>query len=621
MSVSNLSNRASTCFFDKDAESQGGQSGAASDQRWDLSDLYASADAWNEARLVAAAGLGALADYEGRLGESGAVLADFLTAYFDAQKVISQLYTYASLAADQDLRESTGLERQSLIQGTASQFGQTVSFVEPELIALGAVCLRSFVDDEVRLAPYDHYLSDLIRQQKHVLTDAEEKILAAASESMATANAAYRVLSNADIDWPRIELSTGETVLLDASGYGNYRQLDSREDRERVFRAFFEKHHQYRNTFATTLQGQVKNHIFSSRVRGYDSCLERALDGENIPAGVYRTLVQVVNDSLPTLHRYFRLRGRMLGIEDLRYFDIYPELVDRDLVYKIDQCKAITLDAVRPLGNEYVSSMADALDKPWMDVYPREGKRSGAYMAGSAYDVHPYLMLNHHDDYNSLSTFAHEWGHAMHSLLSNEAQPFAKASYATFVAEVASIVNETLLSDRLIANAEAAGDDETRLFFLTEALEGMRGTFFRQTMFGEFELNIHEEVEQGGALSGDKLTQMYGDILRRYHGHDEGVLTIDDVVCTEWGYIPHFYMNFYVYQYATSMAAAFAVVERIRREGDVARQAYLAALSAGGSAHPYEILKEAGLDMADASVYQAVVNRMDEVLDQVEALL
>jgi oligoendopeptidase F len=362
----------------------------------------------------------------------------------------------------------------------------------------------------------------------------------------------------------------------------------------------------------------VKTDWFNARVRRHPSSLASALSGNNVPEAVYRTLLAETNANLPTLHRYFRLRGRMLGVADLRYWDIYPPMVKLDKKFTYAEAKRATLAAAQPLGAAYVTDLAACLDGRYTHVYPQPGKRSGAYMSGSVHDAHPYVLLNHNDDYESLSTLAHEWGHGMHSVLANRTQPAPVAQYSIFTAEIASTCNEALLLDQML---KIAKDDDERLFYLGSALEQLRGTFFRQAMFAEFELRIHEEVEKGNALSGDAFTQIYADILRRYHGDAAGVLKIDDLVTVEWAYIPHFYRNFYVYQYATSIAASQAFAERILAGEPGAVDTYLGLLKAGGSDYPYELVKKAGVDLATPEPYRALVKRMNAIMDQIESIL
>ena len=386
-----------------------------------------------------------------------------------------------------------------------------------------------------------------------------------------------------------------------------------------MFDAFWSTFKAYERTFGVSLDAQVRRDLFFARSRRYRDALAAALDNNNVPESVYRMLIAEANRALPTLHRIFKLRGRLLGIEEQKYYDIYPSVVPSlDAEFPIERGRQLVKEAVRPLGEEYAEVVERGFFSRWMDVYPRTGKRSGAYSNGAAYDVHPYVLMNYNDDYESVSTLAHEWGHALHSYLANEAQPFPTANYSIFIAEVASTFNEALLMEKMLG--EAKSDDE-RLMLLGSYLETVRGTFFRQAMFAEFELAIHEVVERGEALTGARLSQMYGDLLRRYHGHDAGVVEIDDRYTVEWAYIPHFYYNYYVYQYATSLAASALFAEDVLAGKAGARDRYLGLLESGGSAYPYQLLRDAGVDLASPEPYRALEKRANWAVDEIEKIL
>ena len=337
-----------------------------------------------------------------------------------------------------------------------------------------------------------------------------------------------------------------------------------------------------------------------------------------MPVAVYDRLIEQANANLPTLHRYFKLRAQMLGVSNLGYHDLYPSLIKTDREYPLSEGIKIMLDSAKPLGDDYVAAMKKGLASRWVDVYPRPRKRSGAYCNGSAYDVHPYVLLNYNDNYEAVSTMAHEWGHAMHSYLANKSQSFFDSNYSTFTAEIASTTNELLLLDSVL---KVAKNDDERLLYLGSALEKLRGTFFRQSMFAEFDRITHDKVDKGEALSGEDFTKIYGDLLKRYHGDKEGVLKIDDKVMVEWANIHHFYLRFYVFQYATSITAGTAFGDAILKGTPGARERYLNILKAGGSTYPYEMVKAAGVDLATPAPYQALVSRMNQIMDQIEAIL
>lgn len=585
---------------------------------WDLGDLFPDLASWDRARAEMAMRIASVAECKGKLGTSAGVLARCLDNVSDTYKDLLRLYVYAYLERDTDLGNSAYLERASLAQALLTQMAEVASFVNPELIAIGKTKLNRFLAETDRLKDHDFYIRKTLHLAPHTLRDAEERILAATSDAMQAPSNIYNVLTNAEMQRPTVTLSDGTDVVLTPAGYAQYRASDNRDDRKLVFDSFWESYQNYRQTLGVTLEAQVKGDVMNARLRGYDSALQAAQAADNIPEAVYHALVDTVNQHLDSLQRLVTLRQRVLGIKESHYYDVYPSVVPLDRTYTLEETKQIVTAAVQPLGPDYVSTFKDAVNRNWMHVYPSPGKLSGAYVMGAAYDVHPYMLLNFDNTLESVDTFAHEWGHAMHSLLANRNQPFSKADYATFTAEIASTANEVLLYEYLRNHAKT---DREKLHYLFKELSGLRGTFFRQTQFAEFELAIHEQVEKGGALSGDKLNAMYGELLKRYFGQDKGIMTIDDAYTVEWAYVPHFYRNFYVYQYATSISAAYYLMDRVLNDGAEAQRQYLNILKAGGSDYPYEILLKAGVDMASPEVYLAVIKRMDCLMDEAERIL
>jgi oligoendopeptidase F len=406
---------------------------------------------------------------------------------------------------------------------------------------------------------------------------------------------------------------------LTKAGYSRYRAVPNRSDREAVFNAFWGAFDKFKGTFGTDLYAEVKKDMFYARARNYESSLQSALDKNNIPTEVYRNLIENVTNNLDSFYRYLKLKKRMLGVETLEYSDIYAPVVKGiDLEYTYDEAKKLVIEALAPLGPDYCRVVADAFKERWIDVYPSPGKRSGAYSNGEAYDVHPYILLNYNGQYEDVSTLAHELGHTMQSYYSNKTQPYPTADYPIFVAEVASTFNETLLIDKML---EEIKDDDTRLSLLMNYLDGIKGTVFRQTQFAEFELRMHEMAERGEPLTGDVLTKLYGDILKKYYGNDKGICHIDDLYAVEWAYIPHFYYDFYVYQYATSFTASTALVENVLGKEKGAVKNYTDFLSAGGSEYPIELLKKAGVDMTTAEPFKKTMAAMNRTMDEIEAIL
>jgi oligoendopeptidase F len=586
--------------------------------QWDLTLLFPDDAAWRAGKDRVAAGIPKVKEFQGKLGASAQSLRAALDYLESEREQLTRLSVYASLKRDENTRVSSSLERSQEISLLGTQLSRAASFMRPEILAIGDAKVRALIDAEPGLAIHRFGLMETLRAAPHTLGAEAEGVMSATSLVTGAPSSLYNILANADLPWPTVKLSDGTDARLDQSGYTKWRAAPNRADRELVFDAFWKRFRDYERTFGVALFSQVKTDWFRASARKYPSSLAAAVGGDNIPEAVYRTLVAETNANLPTLHRYFKLRGRMLGISDLRYWDIYPPIVALDKKFPLATGKELAIAAVAPLGTDYVALFRDSLNGRYTHFYPQPGKTSGAYMNGGVHDAHPYVLMNYNDDYESVSTIAHEWGHGTHSLLANRAQPATTAGYPIFIAEIASTQNEVLLLEHMLKVAQT---DDEKLYYLGSALENMRGTFFRQAMFAEFELAIHETVEKGGSLSGEKLSQIYGDLLRRYHGDAQGVLKIDDLVTIEWAYIPHFYRNFYVYQYATSIAAGTAFAEKTLSGEPGAVETYLGLLKAGGSDHPYELVKRAGVDLATPAPYRALAARMNSIMDQIEAIL
>ncbi|MDH3613310.1 MAG: oligoendopeptidase F [Gammaproteobacteria bacterium] len=585
---------------------------------WDLTELFPTVEAWEEAREEVLAEFEAIEARRGTLGDSADSLYRTYRHVSDTLRKSYRVYVYASLNSDEDLRVSETQERVQLADIMFAQFNEATAWMQPELIEVGREVIESYIKEDERLAPFAYQLDDSLRNAPHTLGMEAEQTLSYLSQTFGAPSNTYSLIANSDIPWPTITLSDGEEVTVDAQGYGRARSSTNRDDRKLAFDTYWGKWREYRNSVGMVLNSHIQTQVGLAKARNYDSVLHRELHQDNLPAAVYHTLVEEVNKALPTLHRYFRLRGRMLGVEQMHYYDIYPPLVSLDKEFDIETSKQITLEAMSVLGEDWVEMQKAAMDERWMHVYPQRGKQSGAYMAGIAYDVHPYVLLNHNDNYASLSTLAHEWGHAMHTLYARQEQPFETAGYATFIAEIPSTSLELILQDYMQKNAETIDE---KLFYLGHALEGMRGTFFRQTMFAEFELALYEAAERGEALSGDRISEIYGEILRRYHGHDEGIVIIDDLYTNEWMFIQHFYYNMYVFQYSTSKTAGTALYSKIVSEGEAGVENYKNLLRAGGSNYPYLLLVEAGVDLAKPEPYQAIIAKMNAIMDEMERLL
>ena len=588
--------------------------------KWDLTDLYPSDEAWRAARDAFAAEVPRVRAFAGRLGESPAVLADALDTTFDLSRALGRLWAYAGMRGDEDTRLAGPQAMQQELEQVAADFGAETAFLQPEILALGTDTLERFIAAEPRLQAVRFYLDDIVRRAAHTLSDREERILAAAAPLAGAPSTVYGILTNADFPYPEITLSDGATARVDQAGYAELRTRADRDDRRRAMSAFFGALGGFNRTFGTTMNGSVQKALFYAKARGYDSSLAMRLDAANIPLPVYHRLIDGVRRHLPALHRYVGLRKRMMGVAgDLHYYDLYAPLVASvDLRYTPEEAQAHVIAAMAPLGGEYVRVLEQAFADRWIDFLPTPGKRSGAYSQGGAYDVHPYILMNFQGRYNDVSTLAHELGHTMHSYYSNRTQPFALADYPIFVAEVASTFNEDLLIEHLLAEVD---DAPTRLSLLGSYLENVTATVFRQTQFADFELRMHEMAQRGEALTGEALSRLYLDLTREYYGHDAGVLVVDDYVAHEWSYIPHFYNEFYVYQYATSFTASAALAEKVRGGGAEMRDRYLAFLASGGSGYPIDLLREAGVDMTTDEPLDLTIAKMHRVMDEIEALL
>jgi len=587
--------------------------------KWNLADIYPDDQAWRSAKEQLAKELPQMKMFQGKLGTSAATLANALDKYFGFDKELSRLYVYAQMLSDQDTRDATHLGmKQEMIQLAAAEAAE-VAFLEPEILRFEKGRVDKFIRNEPRLKIYRFYLEDIARRSAHTLSAAEEKLLADMGPLAAASSSTYGILSNADFPFPSVTLSDGKVVKLDQAAFADLRALPNRSDREKVMSAFFAALGHFSGTFGTTMNGEVQKVLFQSKARKYESALEYSLNGPNIPVSVYMRLIDGINKNLPAFHRYLKLRQRILGLDQLHYYDLYAPLVGSvELTYTPEQAQKLVLEAVAPLGSEYTSTVERAYDSRWIDLFPNEGKRSGAYSEGAAYDVHPYMLINYNGKYTDVSTLAHEMGHTMQSYFSNKTQPYPLANYPIFVAEVASTFNETLLINHVLKNTK---DDDTRLSLLGNYLENIKSTVFRQAQFAEFELRMYEMAGKGQPITGNALAKLYLDITRKYYGQDQGISIVDDYIANEWSYIPHFYRDFYVFQYATSFTASMALSEKVIGGDPGATKRYLAFLGAGGSKYPIDLLKDAGVDMTTDEPLNLTIKAMNRVMDEMDAIL
>lgn len=601
------------------AMAQKERSEIAQKYKCNLDDLYASDDEWTEKKNAFQTKTQRVTEFEGTLGQS----AQNLLAYFEYSDEITKEYirlsTYASLKSDVDVRDADNMARKEELELVMIEYSQLSAFDSPELTAIPQTTYEKFIAEEPKLEVYKMAINNILRSKVHTLSDLEEALMAKTQILGNVPYSVHNILSNGEMPQPTITLKDGTEVELSQSNFSQVRASSVKEDRDAAFVAFWDNYKRFEGTYGELLAGNVKQNMFEAKARKYDSSLEAALYANNIPTSVYRSLIDNVNRNLATFHRYLNLKKRLMSLDTLTYADLYaPAVKDVELKYTYDEAQQLVLEAVKPLGDEYVSVIKRAFDEQWIDVYPNKGKYSGAYSNGSVYDVHPYILMNFNDNYEQVGTLIHELGHSMHSYFSNKAQPHATAHYAIFVAEVASTFNEALLDHLML---QKITNKDQRISLLMSMLDGFKGTLFRQTQFAEFELAIHEWAESGKPLTGKVMSDIYGEITRKYYGHDAGVCYVDDRVNVEWAFVPHFYMGFYVYQYSTSFVASQALSEMVLNGNEQDRQRYINFLSAGSSKYPIEILKDAGVDMTTSEPFDKAIEKMNRIMDEIERLM
>ena len=591
--------------------------------QWNTKHLYRSDKAWEAAREGVLQRLPALDAYRGTLKKGGRdAVIGCLQELFSQHRQLTRLTSYAERKHDEDTRVARYQGMREVADKTRSAFRAAAAFVEPELLSLPAKALKALAEDPT-LADYSFYLSELLRKRPHVLSPAEETLLANTQLVLDAGYNAYSALCGAELEFPTIADERGKPVKLSQALFSRYRRSADRRVRKDAFDAVLGTFGAFRATFASLLSSQINSHIVVSRARKYESALAASLSPTGLRVSVYETMLSSINAQLPLLHRYLRLRQRMLGVDALTYYDLYAPLGSGPRWrFPYEEGNELLVEAMAPLGAPYCRALKRGLaaKSGWVDAYPNLGKRSGAYMSGSAYDVHPYILASYLEDYNSLSTMAHEMGHAMHSYYSNSSQPYPTADYSIFVAEVASTLNEALLMEHLLKREQRSR--RKRLFLLGEQLEGFRQTMFRQALFAEFELAAYRRAEAGQPLTAEVFDALYLEITRRYYGHDEGVVEVDARYASEWAYIPHFYYNFYVFQYVSGMVAAQALAQGILTEGKPAADRYMRELlSAGDSKPSLEILRSAGVDLESPLPYAQAMTTFEHALESTEALL
>ena len=587
--------------------------------KWNLEDLYKSVDDWQKDYSAIEKRIPEINQFQGKLADNAQNLLTTLENMYSIYKNYSKLSSYSARLKDQDLGNSknSSLAQQASALGT--KLSEAASYFNPEILKIDKAKMDSFYKEQPKLEEYKIILDDVQRLKKHTLSENEEKILASFGLISGNQYDVYGIFTNAEMPRDEVTFSNGEKVKLSSSAFVKYRTAENRADRKLVFDKFFNGYGNFEKTIGANLTGHVKGDYVRAKTKNYNTALEAALNRNNIPTSVYENLIKQINNSLPTLHRFLTLKKEMLGYDTLYYYDLYTSMVEKtEMNFSIKDGQNVILKALKPLGNEYTAVLNKAFDERWIDYYPTDGKRSGAYSTGSEYDQHPYILTNWTDDYNSVSTLAHELGHTMHSYLSNQNQPYQSSQYSIFVAEIASTLNENLLNDYMVENAKT---DKEKLFILGSYLEMLRGTLFRQVSFAEFEWDIHKKIEAGEPLDGEIMSNIYYDIVKRYYGQDEGVSVVPEYIKYEWAYIPHFYYNYYVYQYATSIIYATAFYEKIKENVEDAVQNYFKILKGGSSEYPIDLIKKAGVDPMSAEPFELAMKRMNDVMDKIEDII
>ncbi|MEF8819835.1 MAG: oligoendopeptidase F [Haloferacaceae archaeon] len=580
--------------------------------RWDLEDIYATDEDWEAAFEAVRERISELDAFEGRATESAETLLAAFETHESVMREVAKVSTYANLRSSEDQRVAAYQSMATRAKSLAADARSAASYLDPELQALDADEFAAFVDEEPALAAWEHVVDDARRTREHTRSAEVEAVIADLSEVTGSANEVYSMLTDADMTFPTVDNPEGESVEITQNNFTTLQKNPDREFRERVHGAFYNRWGDVRNAVGTALQKSVTGDVKTARIRQYETAREAALDGPNVPVEVYDALLETVNDELGVLARHAELKRDLLGVDELRPWDLYASLTGADPEVSYEAACDHVVAAVEPLGEAYQARMREGLNSRWVDVYENRGKRSGAFSSGT-YDTQPFVLMNYQDDVASMYTLAHELGHSMHSELAADAQPWQYADYDIFVAEAASTVNETLLTHHLLETVE---DETFRRAVLDEYLERFRSTLFRQTMFADFELAIHEVVEEGGALTPDRLDEMYRERKESFYGP----MVADDLIEREWMRIPHFYYNYYVYQYATGISAATAIVERVREEGADAAADYRAALELGGSEYPVDVLARAGVDVTTREPVEAAVGVYDDLVAEMRSL-
>lgn len=583
--------------------------------KWNLKAMYQNEEAVNKDIEQLKQYHKDLLSFKGKIMESNETLKKFYQVYINYDKVLSNLYTYSHMLCDEDTTDSNHQAFKMKIDKLVEDLGAELSFISPEMMATSYDEVLKMIEQDTSLKEYQFDLEKSFRYQDHVLSTREEELIAKASNAMGTGDEVFYNLDNSDIHLRPIHDEQGNLVELNNSNYNKYMNSKNREVRKEAFDSMYEYWKNLKNTVAATYKGQIKEDFFSSEMRKFDSPLKESLYSDNIDISVYECLIQTVHKNLDKMYQYVDLRKQILGVDELHMYDVYVDLCEEEAKpIPFEEGKQIVFDALKPLGETYLKDLNKAFEERWIDIYPNTGKKSGAYSWGT-YDSYPYLLLNYNDTVDSVSTMAHELGHSMHSYYSNQNQEYLYHNYPIFLAEIASTVNEILLNDYLYKNAQSKSE---KMLYLNEFLDKIKGTLYRQTMFAEFEMKIHDKYQAGIPLTEEEFSNTYYELNKLYFGPN---MISDEEIRYEWERIPHFYTSFYVYKYATGISAAIAFASDILNHVDGAVDRYLTFLKSGGSNYPLEILKNCGVDMTSEESIQKALDMFEQKLQELKKLI
>nr|WP_297939444.1 oligoendopeptidase F [uncultured Lachnoclostridium sp.] len=584
--------------------------------KWKIEDLYENDDKWQQEVEVIHTLVDELKQYQGKLGDSAESLYSFLSLSDKVDGLVERVYVYANQKFHEDTTNGTYQDLADKATNVMMTVNSALSFATPEILTIPEEKIRSFYEEKIELLQYQRMIEEIMKDKPHTLSSEMEELLAQTAEIADGPDNTFSMLNNADIKFPIIKDEDGEEIEITHGRYIKLLESPDRRVREEAFKGLYSSYKKLKNTLASLYSTNVKKDIFYARARKFDSSLESALNGSRIPVEVYKNLIEAVHENLPAMYKYMEIRKKALKVDELHMYDIFAPIVsDFKMEVSFDEAKQIVKEGLKPLGEEYLSILQEGFDNGWIDIYENEGKRSGAYSWG-AYGTHPFVLLNFQNNLKNTFTLAHEMGHAIHSYYSDKNQPITYAGYRIFVAEVASTCNEALLMAHLIANAK---DKKEKAYLINYHLEQFRGTLYRQTMFAEFEMLTHQMEEEGQGLTAETLSALYYDLNKKYYGDN---VVIDEDIAMEWARIPHFYRNFYVYQYATGYSAAIALSKRILEKGESAVEEYIHNFLCGGSSKdPIDLLKGAGVDMSSKEPVEQALKVFADLVDQLEELI